>query len=561
MAFVCMAKTLQLSPCLNQDRRLMLTRGGGGVGTDLQYSVGRVGDQVVMWRNKKRDSLSVVVRCSADVNGGAVTGGILVEVMRAAQPYHLLHRGCTLVVVLSSEIVDTPHLSSILEDISLLHGLGIKFVLVPGTHVQIDRLLSEKGSEPKYVGNYRITDSESLNAAMNATGKIRILIEAKLSPQPSLSGIRRHGDTLRWYDGVSRSGNNFLAAKRRGVVEGIDYGSTGEVKKIDATRIRERLDQDCIVLLSNLGYSSFWRSIKLQVIDVDMLIRRRAKQCETTANCVKVVPREKVCFVYDESNDTAISPNEKTFTQTPKFHNGVGFDNGNGLWSSQQGFAIGGRERMSRLNGYLPELAVAAFACRGGIERVHLLDGTIHGVLLKELFQRDGVGTVVASNLYEGMRMARLPDLYMIKQLLFPSRGVWYIDKKDHEELLQALDSFIIVEKQGQIIACAALFPFFEDKCGEVAAVAVSPEYRGQGQGDKLLDYIEKKASSLGLQMLFLLTTRTTDWFVRRGFIECSIERISEERRKKINMYRGSKYYMKKLLPDRSGIHLNGVFA
>ncbi|KAL0431480.1 UNVERIFIED_CONTAM: putative amino-acid acetyltransferase NAGS1, chloroplastic, partial [Sesamum radiatum] len=55
-----------------------------------------------------------------------------------------------------------------------------------------------------------------------------------------------------------------------------------------------------------------------------------------------------------------------------------------------------------------------------GVERVHLLDGTIHGVLLKELFQRDGVGTMVASNLYEGMRMARLSDLYMIKQLLFP---------------------------------------------------------------------------------------------------------------------------------------------
>ncbi|KAK4410078.1 putative amino-acid acetyltransferase NAGS2, chloroplastic [Sesamum angolense] len=123
-------------------------------------------------------------------------------------------------------------------------------------------------------------------------------------------------------------------------------------------------------------------------------------------------------------------------------------------------------------------------------------------------------------------------------------RGVWYIDKK----LLQALDSFIVVEKQGEIIACAALFPFFEDKCGEVAAVAVSPEWRGRGQGDKLLDYIEKKASSLGLQMLFLLTTRTADWFVRRGFCECWIECIPEERRKRINMHRGTKYYMKKLL-------------
>ncbi|KAL0424116.1 UNVERIFIED_CONTAM: putative amino-acid acetyltransferase NAGS1, chloroplastic [Sesamum radiatum] len=522
MAFVCMARTLQLSPCL-------ITRGGGGVGTEsTDHSVGRVGDQVVLWRNKKRDSLSVVVRCSADVNGaggGAVTGGSLEEVMRAAQPYHLLHRGSTLVVVLSSEIVESPNLPSTLEDISLLHGLGIKFVLVPGTHVQIDRLLSEKGSEPKYVGNYRITDSESLNAAMNAAGKIRIMIEAKLSPQPALSGTRRHGDTLRWYDAVRVASGNFLAAKRRGVVEGIDYGSTGEVKKIDVTRIRERLDQDSIVLLSNLGYSSSGEVLNcnayevatacalalgaekliciidgpildecgrliryLTLQDVDMLIHsRRAKQRETAANYVKVVAQEKTCLVYDESNDMALSPNGRAFTQTPKFQNGVGFDNGNGLWSSEQGFNIGGQERLSRLNGYLSELAAAAFVCRGGVERVHILDGTIGGVLLKELFQRDGVGTMVASNLYEGMRTARLPDLYGIKQLLFPLEESGTLIRRSHEELLQALDSFIVVEKQGEIIACAALFPFFEDKCGEVAAVAVSPEWRGRGQGDKLL--------------------------------------------------------------------------
>ncbi|KAG8384265.1 hypothetical protein BUALT_Bualt04G0100400 [Buddleja alternifolia] len=549
-------------------------------------------------RGKKINVLGETEIDSSEASN-AIKDELFVLFFREAWPYFLAHRGSTFVVLISAEIVDSPHLDPILMDISLLHGLGVKFVLVPGTHVQIDRLLAEKGSESKYVGSYRITDSDSLSAAMDASGRVCSMIEAKLSPGPCLSGISRHGDNGRCHDGVSVASGNFVAAKRRGVVEGIDYASTGIVKKIDVSRIRERLDQDCIVLLSNLGYSSSGEVLNcntyevatagaialgaeklvniidgpildecgrlisfLTLHDADTLIRQRAKQSETAANYVKAVAQENLaCVVYDDSDDTVPSPNGTAFGRAPKFQNGVGFYNGNGLWSAEQGFAIGGQETLSRLNGYLSELAAAAFVCKGGVQRVHLLDGTVGGVLLKELFQRDGVGTMVASDLYEGMRMATVTDLDGIKQLLLPLEESGTLIKRTEEELLTALNSFIVVEREGQIIACAALFPFFEEKCGEVAAIAVSPECRGQGQGDKLLDYIEKKASSLGLQMLFLLTTRTADWFVRRGFSECSIESIPEGRRKKINISRRSKYYMKRLLPYRSGIRLNSAFV
>ncbi|GFY81069.1 N-acetyl-l-glutamate synthase 1 [Actinidia rufa] len=464
----------------------------------------------VNWGKKMFVRRNVFESDNVDVETGHVMKEEqFVRFFREAWPYFCAHRGGTFVVIISSEIVDSPSLDPILMDLSLLHGLGIKFVLVPGTRVckltdfwliELEKhevLLNWMDGQDRW---YEVL-LHIIEAAMNAAGRIQIMIEAKLSPGPSLCNIRRHGDNSHWHDvGVTVASGNFLAAKL--------------------------VHEDDLEFLA-----------------------------------------------HSKSNGSVLSTqNGKGFSDSyaATFHNGVGFDNGNGL-SGEQGFAIGGQERLSQLNGYLSELAAAAFVCRGGVHRVHLVDGTVGGVLLMELFQRDGVGTLVASDLYEGTRMARVADIPEIKQILQPLEESDTLVRRTKEELLKALDSFIVVERECQIIACAALFPFFKEKCAEVAAIAVSPECRGEGQGDKLLDYIEKKASALGFGMLFLLTTRTADWynheyslfdrFVRRGFSECSFKSIPEAKRKTINLSRGSKYYMKKLQPDMSGISNDRTFT
>ncbi|VVA26094.1 PREDICTED: amino-acid [Prunus dulcis] len=346
---------------------------------------------------------------------------------REAWPYLWAHRGCTFVIIISGEVESNPYyLNLLLKDIAFLHHLGITFVLIPATNIEIHKPLADRGKKTRFVGPYIVTDSETLDASKEEAGWICSNIEAVLSARPSISNIRRrHGrDNSRLHDvDVSAASGNFVAAKRRGVVTGVDYGETGEVKKVDVRRIRERLDcGDCIVLLHNIGYSSSGEALNYNTYEVG-----------TTFSLA--IEADKLIYIMD-------GPilNDKCLIQ------------------------------------FLTVEEAEAEADMGRVERVHLLDGIKGGVLLLELFKRDEVGTMVVSDVYQGTRMATESDFSRVRELIQASGEL--VRRSDEELLEMTLLDCFVVERESQIVACAALVSFSEEKCGEVASFAVSSDCR-----------------------------------------------------------------------------------
>lgn len=182
-----------------------------------------------------------------------------VNYFRSAAPFIEGHRGKTFVVTLPSEVVVNDRtFFGILEDILVLTGLGVRIVIVYGCTSILSAKLEERGLEPIFVGGYRVTDKQSMQVAMEVAGRIQLEIEAKLSRGPSVSVVRKHtrdNSEFRYAPPVEVVAGNYTTAKRRGVVNGVDFGYTGEVRFIQHTAILKQLDAGHIVVMSNIGFS------------------------------------------------------------------------------------------------------------------------------------------------------------------------------------------------------------------------------------------------------------------------------------------------------------------
>jgi len=423
--------------------------------------------------------------------------------IRQAAPYIEAHRGRTVVVTFGGEAL-ADGFEHLVNDISLLNTLGVRLVLVHGARPQIEQRLQQRGAEIRYVNGLRVTDDKALVSVKDAVGSLRVEIEAKLSMglvNSPLVGAR-----------VGIATGNFVIAKPLGVRDGVDYCHTGEVRRIDADGIHQQLDAGRIVLLSSIGYSPTGEIFNLSA--------------EEVASAAAVSLRAEKLVLLVEGGGLR-DGRRRLIRQLS-------------LMEAEQ--LLRSRRKLS--DDWMRHLLNAVDSCRRGVNRTHLISRHSDGGLLLELFTRDGVGTLVSAEIYEGLRNAGIDDVGGILKLITPLEQQGVLVERSRERLEMEIEHFMVIERDGMTVACAALYPY-ENRIGELACLAVHPDYQSGGRGDSLLHALEQRARRQGIKRLFVLTTRTSHWFRERGFKRAELANLPVKRRELYNYQRNAKAFLK----------------
>lgn len=438
-----------------------------------------------------------------------------VEWFRNSAPYIHAHRGKTVIVLFGGEAVDHESFHHLINDIALLRSLGVRLVIVHGARPQIERQLKALDIKSVFDEGLRVTTTEMMPAVEQAVGQVRMTIESQLSM--GLPNTPMAQASIRVVSG------NFVTAQPYGIRDGVDYCQTGNVRNVDAKAIEEQLNRGNMVLASPIGYSPTGEIFNLRAEDVatDIAIALHADKLIFVMESIGVI---------NVDGDLLHQLNLPQAEQWSRNH-----AKGNNRITAQEA-----RDTQSHLDN-------AAHACRGGVRRVHLISRNIDGSLLLELYTRDGVGTLVTADNYEGLRTATIDDIGGILELIMPLEEQGALVKRSREQLELDIHNFTVIERDGMIIACAALFCFDIERACELTCLAVHPDYQEHGRGGELMQHIEWQARKQHMEEMYTLTTQTMHWFLERGFTESSPDDLPMQKKALYNYQRKSKVLRKHL--------------
>jgi len=435
---------------------------------------------------------------------------------RSVAPYVNAFRNKTFVIGFSGEMVTEEKFVNFIHDVNLLASLGVRLALVHGARPQIQLRLDESRLETLSVKGTRVTDPAALQCVKESVGRVYHEIAALLSM--GLPNSPMANASIRVASG------NFVTACPYGVIQGIDLMHTGKVRKINAPAIHSRLEQGEVVLISPLGYSPTGEIFNLTM--------------ENVATEVAIaLQAEKLIFLLDTINTQAFPS-----IQSNQLPRELTVADARSLLA----------QAASETPPIMPDstqlaLQCALKACEMRVARTHLINRHSDGAILQELFTHHGIGCMVSQEPLQALRNARIDDVGGILQLIEPLEAEGILVRRGRELLEIEIDRFTVFEHDGVILGCAALYPFPEEQACELACLAIHPNYRDQGHGNRLLKHIENKAIGQGTHKLFVLTTHAAHWFIEHGFKIATPSELPKAKQNLYNYQRRSKVLIKHL--------------
>jgi amino-acid N-acetyltransferase len=425
--------------------------------------------------------------------------------LRQTAPYLHAFGGRTFVIGFGGELItERARFAQFIQDVNLLAALDIRLVLVHGARPQIEAELKAKGLRSRYAKGLRVTDAAALVAVKHAAGALRVEIEALLSqglPSSPMAGAE-----------IRVASGNYIAAQPIGVVEGVDYQFTGLVRKVDAPAIARRLEAGEVVLVPHIGYSPTGEVFNLSWEDV----------AQSVAGALRA---DKLLLFVD---------------RPPADRKGAAI----GELTAREAEALLKKADLGAHAARALRHALAALAA--GVGRAHLISRRTPGAALLELFTHSGVGTMITAEPMQRLREARIEDVGGILALIEPLEADGTLVKRGRERLEREIANFVVLEHDGALLGCAALYPLPE-KSGELACLVVAPDARDAGYGEQLLRACEWRARQQKIRRLFALTTRAAHWFLEQGFKAADPSALPGERQALYNWKRGSKVFLKRI--------------
>jgi len=404
----------------------------------------------------------------------------------------------TFVIAADGAIVTDDNFGNILMDVAVLRSLNVRVVLVHGASAQIQALAEAQVAEASDLEGTGVTDAATLELALTAANRLTHEILEGLSAA-DLRG----------------ASPNAVIAHPLGILRGVDHLFTGRVERIDVELLQTLLASGILPVLPPLGTDGDGRSYRLNSDSVALEVAK-------ALSAVKLIYMTTVDgLVVGGALARQISVDEL----------------GSALDKGQVGAALASKARH------------AVAACRFGVPRVHVINGTVDEGLLAEVFSNEGIGTLVYANEYRQIRRARRRDVRNILQLIQTSVESEELLPRTHAEIEQELDDYYIYEVDRNPVACVALHVFANEKKGEVACLRVRPSHEHQGIGRRMTQFVEDRAREMGLRMLLALSTQAFNFFQSKaGFTEGAPEDLPAPRREKYEQSgRRSKVLVKRL--------------